>query len=103
MRRDLVTRTITGTEVTATVINSATKEVKTTVITLGKIFKDDAKLTKAVAKCLEAGEVLVSIDSKTQIDKCYGLPVTAFMAHAIELDPKTREALNKEAEAPTEA
>lgn len=102
MRRDLVTRTISGTKVTATVINTATKKITTKTIQLSKVLEDEKKLRKAVTKELDNlndGSMLVSIDATEKIDKLYGLPITTFMEQAIELDPETREAIEPEAEA----
>lgn len=96
MRRDLVTRTISGTKVTATVINTATKEITTKVVQLSKTLEDEKKLRKAVTKELENlndGSMLVSIDATEKVEKLYGLPITTFMEQAIELDPETREAI----------
>lgn len=100
MRRDLVTRTISGTKVTATVINTATKEITTKTIQLSKSLEDEKKLRKAVTKELENlndGSMLVSIDATEKVEKLYGLPITTFMEQAIELDPETREAIEAEA------
>lgn len=96
MRRDLITRTIKGTAVTFTTINSASKEMTTHEQQFSKTFKDEAKLTRAIAKDLPAGEIFISLDKVEQIDKLYGLPLTAFMAHAMELDPVTREEVKKD-------
>ncbi len=96
MRRDLVTRTISGTKVTATLINTATKEITTKVVQLSKTLEDEKKLRKAVTKELENlndGSMLVSIDATEKVEKLYGLPITTFMEQAIELDPETREAI----------
>ena len=96
MRRDLVTRTISGAKVTATVINTSTKEITTKTIQLSKTLEDEKKLRKAVTKELESlndGSMLVSIDATEKVDKLYGLPITTFMEQAIELDPTTREAI----------
>ena len=95
MRRDLVTRTISGTKVTATVVNAVTKVMTTKDVVLSTTISDEKKLTKAVAKALDTNEVLISIDATEKVEKLYGLPITAFMAHAMELDPKTREVINE--------
>ena len=100
MRRDLVTRTISGTKVTATVINTSTKEITTKTIQLSKTLEDEKKLRKAVTKELESlndGSMLVSIDATEKVEKLFGLPITTFMEQAIELDPTTREAIEAEA------
>ena len=97
MRRDLITRTISGTEVVAMVANSTSNTIEEKTITLNKVVDDADKAKKLVAKQLKDTEVLVSIKSFTKIDKLFGITVADFMAHAIELDPATRNALETEA------
>ena len=92
MRRDLITRTISGTKVTVKVINSNTDEISTKEILFSKVVKEKDQ-PKEAAKQLAEDEVLVSIVASEQIDKLYGIAPTDFMAHAIELDPATREAI----------
>ena len=95
MRRDLITRTISGTEVVAMVANSTTNTIEEKTITLNKVVEDAEKAKKLVAKELKDTDyVLVSIKSFTKIDKLFGITVADFMAHAIELDPATRNELN---------
>lgn len=93
MRRDLITRTISGTKVTAKVINPATDEITTKEVVLSKVVKDANKVKKLVSKELSENEVLVSITATEQIDKLFGVTVADFMAHAIELDPTTRDTI----------
>lgn len=95
MARNMVTRTITGTEVTVKVVDAATEQIVTDTITLGKAFKaDDDKLKKAVAKAIPEGKILVSIVDTKEINKCYGMPISAFMEQAVELDPAKRSVLD---------
>ena len=95
MRRDLITRTISGTEVVTMVANSTTNTITEKTITLNKVVDDVEKAKKLVAKQLkDTDEVLVSIKSLNKIDKLFGITVADFMAHAIELDPETRNELN---------
>lgn len=103
MRRDLITRTISGTEVVTMVANSTSNTITEKTITLNKVVDDVEKAKKLVAKQLkDTDEVLVSVKSLTKIDKLFGITVADFMAHAIELDPSTRNAIEapptKEAE-----
>ena len=96
MRRDLVTRTISGTEATAKVINPQTDEISEKVIVLGKAITDPAKVTKLVKKALDSEtEVLIHVKEFHTVDKLYGMPITDFMANAKELDPSTRDFLNQ--------
>lgn len=96
MRRDLITRTISGTKATVKVINPATDVVSTKEVQLSKVL-EGAKLEKAVRKELTADECFVAIISSEKVDKLFGITPSDFMAHAIELDPATRNALNTEA------
>ena len=95
MRRDLITRTISGTEVVTMVANSATNTITEKTITLNKVVEDVEKAKKLVAKQLkDTDEVLVSVKALNKIDKLFGITVADFMAHAIELDPETRNELH---------
>lgn len=92
MARNMVTRTVKGTEVAIKVVDKATEQIVEDTIILSKSFgeNDGDKLKKAVTKALSEDKILVSIVSTTPVDKCYGVPVAFFMEHATELDPKTR-------------
>ena len=94
MARNMVTRTVKGTEVTVKVVNAETEQIEQEVYVLGKSFDDDAKLKKAVAKAVPDGKILVSIVSSVAVNKCYGVPVAKFMELAVELDPEKRTALD---------
>lgn len=93
MRRDLITRTISGTEVIAKVVNKTTDEISRKTVILTKVVKDADKASKLVAKQLSDDEVLIHIESLNKVDKMYGITPADFIAHSIELDPKTREAI----------
>lgn len=96
MRRDLITRTISGTKVTAKVIEATTDAIELKEFTLNKVMSDTKKIAKEIAKKFEGTNyVLVSIENVEKIDKLYGITVDDFMSHAIELDPATREAINQ--------
>lgn len=97
MRRDLITRTISGTEVTVKVADPATDAITRKVITLNKAVDDKEKAKKLVSKQLDPEkEVLLVVESLTKIDKLFGITVSDFMSHAIELDPATRDAIATE-------
>lgn len=99
MRRDLITRTISGTEVTVKVAHPETDEISRKVVTLNKVVEDKEKAKKLVLKELDpATEVLIVVENLNKIDKLFGITVSDFMAHAIELDPATRDELKKDAE-----
>lgn len=98
MARNLITRTVTGVEVTIKVVDTAQETIVEDKIVLNKTkaLETPEGLKKAVAKALPEGKVLVSIVSKQEINRCYGLAITKFMELAHELDPVTRAALAAE-------
>ena len=103
MARNMVTRTVKGTEVTIKVVDAATEQFVQETVILGKSFDDEAKLKKAVAKAIPEGKILVSIVSSERVDKCYGVPTAKFMELAVELDPATRSKIESDEEAETDA
>lgn len=102
MRRDLITRTISGTEVIAKVVSKSTDAITRKSVILNKVVTDTDKAAKLVAKQLTDDEVLIHIESLTKVDKMYGITPIDFIAHAIELDPATREAIESEPQATEE-
>ena len=97
MARNMVTRTVKGTQVTLKVVDTATEQIVEDTVILGKAFEEiDEKLKKAVTKAIPADKILVAITAIERVDKCYGIPVADFMAQAVEIDPKTRTALETE-------
>jgi hypothetical protein len=103
MARNMVTRTVHGTEVTVKVVETATEQIVQETVMLGKKFDNDEKLKKAVTKALADGKILVSIVEAKDVEKCYGIPSDKFMELAVELDPKTRAAVEAEEAAETDA
>lgn len=103
MARNMVTRTVHGTEVKVKVVDTATEQIVQDTVVLSKKYDDAEKVKKAVAKALPADKILVSIVNTTDVEKCYGIPVKTFMELAVELDPKTRAAVEAETEDETEA
>lgn len=114
MARNMVTRTVKGTEVVAKVVDAKTEQIVSHTLTLAKSFTstdeagnsvvDNDKLKKAVTKALPEGLILVSIAETKEINKCYGVPTAKFMELAVELDPAKRTALEADDEtAETEA
>lgn len=103
MARNMVTRTVHGTEVAVKVVDTATEQIVQETVVLSKKYDDEEKLKKAVAKALPEDRILVAIVGTTEVEKCYGIPVATFMDLAVELDPKTRAAVEaEEAEADAE-
>ena len=85
-------KTISGTEVTAKVVNPSTDAITEKVIVLGKAVEDADKVKKLVVKQLDPEtEVLIHIKVFHKVDKLYGMTITDFMAAAGELDPATRD------------
>lgn len=98
MRRDMVTRTVIGTEVDVKVVNTATDAITVEKVKLNKAFTDvtDKKLMNAVKKVLTSGVVVIKIEAIAPMNKLYGLDTSKFMEQAIELDPKTRKPFTQE-------
>lgn len=96
MARNMVTRTVHGTEVAVKVVDTATEQIIEETVVLSKKFDDADKLKKAVTKALSQDRILVSITGSTEVEKCYGIPTAKFMELAVELDPKTRSAVEAE-------
>lgn len=92
----MITRTVVGTQLTAKVANSDTDEIYTkSLVVDAKLDGEDApkKALRMASKLVEANEVVMSVSNLTPVEKLYGVPVDAFMAVAIELDPVTRKPL----------
>lgn len=89
-----VTRTISAQIVTALVYDTETAEASNTTITLAKPISEPAKLDKAVAKVVNKGNIkfIQVVDSFVE-EKLYGITAEDFLAHAVQLDPKTRKPL----------
>lgn len=98
MRRDMVTRTVIGTEVDVKVVNTATDAITVEKVKLNKAFTNiaDKKLMNAVKKVLTSDVVVIKIEAIAPMNKLYGLDTSKFMEQAIELDPKTRKPLAQE-------
>lgn len=96
MARNMVTRTVKGTEVNIKVVDTETEQIIEDTVVLSKAYDDDAKLKKAVAKAIPENKILVAITGTTPVEKCYGIPVADFMAQAVEIDPKTRTIIETE-------
>ena len=96
MARNMVTRTVKGTKVEIKVVDTVTEQIVADSIVLSKSFDDADKLKKAVAKAIPEGKILVAIVSSEPVEKCYGIPTSKFMELAVELDPKSRSAVETE-------
>lgn len=91
MRKEMVSRTISGTKVVAKVVNKDTDNVSRETFMLGKAIEDEAKIFKAVAKVLPEELTLIRIEEHEKVDKLYGVDLNKFMEIAVELDPETRK------------
>lgn len=100
MRRDMVTRTVLGTNATLKVVELATDSITEVEIKLGKKYELGTKeLEKAVRKALDPAKyVLVAIIKVEECNKLYGLDTAKFMEMAVELDPKTRGIIKDDSE-----
>lgn len=97
MARNMVTRTVHGTQVSLKVVDTATEQIVEDTLILNKSFEEiDDKLKKAVTKAIPSDKILVAITGLEKVDKCYGVPVAQFMELAVEIDPQTRTALSTE-------
>lgn len=97
MARNMVTRTVHGTQVSLKVVDTATEQIVEDTLILNKSFEEiDDKLKKAVTKAIPSDKILVAITGLEKVDKCYGVPVAQFMEFAVEIDPQTRTALSTE-------
>lgn len=95
MKKYPFTRTISKQNVVALVFDKETAEATNTIVTISPVVTDTKKLEKAVAeKVNNDNAVFIEIVDVTVDEKVYGLTLDAFMANAVELDPKTRKPIN---------
>lgn len=95
MRKAMVTRTIESTRVNALCLDIQTAEPMNKEFNLSGTFKDESKLLKAVQKAFDTDELMVVhiVDSEV-VNTLYGMDENEFLAHATELDPKTRKPIS---------
>ena len=95
MKKYPFTRTISKQNVVALVFDKETAEATNTSVIISPVITDTKKLEKAVAEKLNKDNtVFIEIVDATVDEKVYGLTLDAFMANAVELDPKTRKPVN---------
>lgn len=87
------TRTIQKQTVTTLVFDKVSAEPFNKDYILAEPIADPAKLERKIAKMVETDPnlKLIEVVDSTIDEKCYGLTAEAFMANAVELDPKTRK------------
>lgn len=95
MKKYPFTRTISKQNVVCLVFDKETAEATNTSVIISPVINDTKKLEKAVAEKVNTDNtVFIEIVDVTVDEKVYGLTLEAFMANAIELDPKTRKPLD---------
>lgn len=88
-----ITRTVTTTIAKALVVNPETAETSVVEVALAGVFKDDKKLMKAVRKAAETATcTVVAIKETHTIEELYGMDEETFVAHAIKLPPRKKNA-----------
>ena len=91
------TRSISKQNVIALAFNKETAEPFNTSVTIAPPIADTKKLEKAVAAKVDSATVkFIETVDVTVDEKVYGITLEDFMAHAVELDPKTRSPLTAE-------
>lgn len=95
----MVTRTIESTRVNALCLDIQTAEPMNKEFNLSGTYKDESKLLKAVQKAFDTDELkVVHIVDSEVINTLYGMYENDFLAHAMELDPKTRKPVDADEE-----
>lgn len=96
MRKEMVTRTVIGTQVAVKVVNKETDEISRMTLIINKSFTDasDKKLLNAIKKALPEDVVFIGVEALAPMNKLYGLDTALFMQYAVELDPDTRKPIN---------
>lgn len=95
MAKFAVTRTVETTEAVALVFDKTTAESFNRTVTLGHKPTNDAALERTVRRIIEADSnlKLIEVVDITVTSKLLGITEEDFLAHAVELDPKTRKPL----------
>lgn len=94
MKKYPFTRTIAAQHVTVLAFDKVNAEAFNMPVTISPVIPDPAKLEKAVAAKVDNDTTkLIEIVNTETTEKVYGLTLEAFMANAVELDPKTRKPL----------
>lgn len=88
-----ITRTVTTTIAKALVVNPETANTDVVEVSIPGVFKEDKKLFKAVRKALEAPDcAVVAIKEVTTVEDLYGMDEETFIAHAVKLPPRKKNA-----------
>lgn len=85
--KNMVTRTIVGTEVTLLALDTVSAEPQNVTYTLSGKFKDSKALLKAVQRKFDTDTLKhVSVVSTSAVNQLYGMDESDFIAHAVKLD-----------------
>ena len=85
--KNMVTRTIVGTEVTLLALDTVSCEPQNVTYTLSGKFKDSKALLKAVQRKFDTDTLKhVSVVSTSAVNQLYGMDESDFIAHAVKLD-----------------
>lgn len=85
--KNMVTRTIVGTEVTLLAVDTVSEEPQNVTYTLSGKFKDSKALLKAVQRNFDTDTLKhVSVVSTSAVNQLYGMDESDFIAHAVKLD-----------------
>lgn len=85
--KNMVTRTIVGTEVTLLALDTVSAEPQNVTYTLSGKFKDSKALLKAVQRKFDTDTFKhVTVVSTSAVNQLYGMDESDFIAHAVKLD-----------------
>lgn len=85
------TRTLTTQKVTALVFDKESAEAFNKTVTLPAPINDEKKLERAVDKLISKDNFkFIEIVDIAVEEQLYGITAEDFLAHAVKLDPKTR-------------
>lgn len=96
--KNLITRTIVGTEVTLLALDIVTGEVQNETYTMSGKFKDSAALLKAVQKKYDTDTLKhVSVVESSSVNQLYGMDESDFIRNAFKLDENRKPITEDEA------
>ena len=85
--KNMITRTIVGTEVTLLALDTVSAEPQNVTYVLSGKFKDSKALLKAVQRKFDTDTLKhVSVVSTSAVNQLYGMDESDFIAHAVKLD-----------------
>lgn len=90
-----ITRTIEKTKVVVLLFDKTSAEAYNETVTLPRKLNDAKAIEKAVRKLVETDDniKLIDIVDVSSETACYGITEQDFLAHAVQLDPRTRNPL----------